>query len=190
MLDATNVKTLKGSKKSVAERENPRFADIKYHSERPSGNAQANLAAPDTLAPLVRTPHDTRPTPTAGKLIVRGLLAVYWLLLLVGTHLPWAPGPGIALLSDKVLHFAGFVGLALLLAWMFSFRSVLTKTHAVIVVVICGLYGAMDELTQPLSGRTCDVNDWLADLAGAAAGVAMFWLVSTIRHGNRVTHRR
>ncbi len=49
---------------------------------------------------------------------------------------------------------------------------------------------AMDELTQPLSGRTCDVNDWFADLAGAAAGVAVFWLVSTIRHGNRVTHRR
>ena len=183
----------------MVDRENPRFADIKYHSEperpepeRPSGNAQADLSAPGTLAPLVRTPHDPRPTPTAtaGKLIVRGLLAVYWLLLLVGTHLSWESEPSIALLSDKVLHFAGFAGLALLLAWMLSFRSELTKTRAVIVVVICGLYGAIDELTQPLSGRSCEFNDWLADLAGAAAGVAMFCLVSAIRHGNRAMPRR
>ena len=178
----------------MVERENPGFADIKYHSERPerpSGDAQADLSAPGTLAPLVRTPHDTRPMPTAtaGKLIARGLLAVYWLLLLVGTHLPWDSGPNISLLPDKVLHFTGFAGLALLLAWMLSFRSVLTKTRAMIVIVICGSYGAIDELTQPLSGRTCEVNDWLADLAGAAAGVAIFCLVSTIRRGNRAMPR-
>ena len=130
------------------------------------------------------------PTSTAGKLIARGLLAIYWLLLLVGTHLPWNSGPRFAQLSDKVLHFAGFAGLAWLLAWMLSFRSELTKTRSVIVVFICGLYGAIDELTQPLSGRTCEFNDWLADLAGAAAGVTMFWLISTIWRGNRAMPHR
>jgi VanZ family protein len=188
----TNVKTLKGSKKSVVERENLRFTDIKYHSEHPSSNAQADLSAPGTLAPLVRTLHDTRPMPTttAGKLFACGLLANYWMLLLVGTHLPRESGPSFSLLSDKVLHFAGFAGLALLLAWLLSYWSVLTKTRAVIVILICGSYGAIDELTQPLSGRTCEMNDWLADLAGATTGVVIFWLVSTIWHGNRAMSRR
>jgi VanZ family protein len=35
------------------------------------------------------------------------------------------------------------------------------------------VYGLIDEITQPLTGRSCDIYDWLADLAGAGMAVGL-----------------
>ena len=95
----------------------------------------------------------------------RVLLVAYWAAMLIGTHLP--PGPDIAGgVNDKVLHFAGYCGLAVLLVvcggplgspW---WRAVL----------VASLYGLADELTQPWFDRDADVLDWLADVAGSVVG--------------------
>jgi len=41
------------------------------------------------------------------------------------------------------------------------------------VLPILFVYGAIDERTQPLVNRTCDIRDWYMDSAGAVAGVAI-----------------
>ena len=39
------------------------------------------------------------------------------------------------------------------------------------------LSAAIDEWTQPLVGRVCDLNDWFADTIGAAIAVCVFLIV-------------
>jgi VanZ family protein len=102
------------------------------------------------------------------------LAAAYWALLFVLTHLPihfnqptkW---------FDKVEHTAAYCGLALLLcaAWA-VFRPPGWAMAAVVVAIAAG-YGALDEASQLLvPGRSADVRDWIADVAGAIAGVGVF----------------
>jgi VanZ family protein len=107
---------------------------------------------------------------------------VYWGLLLTGTHLPRLPQP-IVLSSglDKICHFIGYAGLAFLLsavwrAWISRGRAIPLRGY-LIVVCLAAFYGAFDELTQPLVGRTCELGDWLADVSGAVFGCALFSLV-------------
>ena len=45
------------------------------------------------------------------------------------------------------------------------------------VLPAVALYGVIDEVTQPMVGRTMDGVDWLADIAGAATGLALFFVV-------------
>ena len=110
----------------------------------------------------------------------RAVLVAYWIAAFVATHSPplfrdddgppmFEPPIG----PDKVFHFGGFAVLAFLL------MNALRRPAA--TFVICLLYGVLDELTQPPFGRTADPFDLLADLLGAAAGVALFV---------RIRHRR
>lgn len=48
-----------------------------------------------------------------------------------------------------------------------------------VTLVLVMAIGAVNELTQPLVGRSCSLLDWLIDLAGAAAAIAL-WL-ATVR---------
>jgi VanZ family protein len=50
-----------------------------------------------------------------------------------------------------------------------------------LVIGICLLYGAIDELTQPLVGRFCSFDDWLADASGAIAVVAAAMVIGAMR---------
>lgn len=93
-------------------------------------------------------------------------LAAYWAAMAVGTHLPPGP-PGPPWVSDKVLHFGGYFGLAALLAATFRRRPLWT------VVAVAAVYGAVDEITQPPFGRTADVWDWVAGVAGAVLGAVV-----------------
>jgi hypothetical protein len=43
-------------------------------------------------------------------------------------------------------------------------------------------FASIDELTQPLVGRTCDVADWLADCAGTAVSIVAAVFVHWARH--------
>lgn len=103
------------------------------------------------------------------------LLAGYWITLFVATHVPQDfPGvPGGQ--SDKVAHFAAYAVLAALFAttWQLS-AGVLTKVHLRWAWILTAAYGGIDEWTQLFVGREASFLDWLADAAGAAAGLAVF----------------
>ena len=70
---------------------------------------------------------------------------------------------------DKVAHFGAYFVLGALLSWGGTRRAL----PAVVAMLIGSAYGASDEIHQMfVPGRFPDVIDWLADTAGAIAGVA------------------
>jgi VanZ family protein len=104
------------------------------------------------------------------------LLAGYWLVLFVGTHVP-PEFPGLPPEGyDKVVHFSSFMILAGLLAvtWrcIWGRLSILSVVTAWLLIVA---YAAGDEATQPWFRRTCDIYDWRADACGAAVGLALVY---------------
>lgn len=70
--------------------------------------------------------------------------------------------------SDKMLHFAAYAGLGVLLAYGGAPAAV----GRLPLIAIGSLYGASDEVHQSfVPGRTPDPADWVADTLGAVAGV-------------------
>lgn len=106
------------------------------------------------------------------------LLILYWLALAVGTHIPRLPHVVSANLIDKVCHFVGFFGLGFLTSIAWSMRRPadrpLNWSNFALLWLLLGIYGAIDETTQPWVGRSCELADWLADLGGLAAAMACF----------------
>jgi VanZ family protein len=108
------------------------------------------------------------------------LTALYWAALLTATHLPKPPNLAMAV-SDKVEHFLAYgvlMGLLYLAFWVFRPRQWWMAWVALAVVLA---YGALDEWTQPWTGRDCDFRDWLADTGGAVLALGLLtgirWLV-------------
>jgi len=71
---------------------------------------------------------------------------------------------------DKVAHF----GLYFLLTYLGAARLVASGASVsvrsfVLWGLIYGVYGVVDELTQPWTKRTADLNDWLIDCVGIAS---------------------
>ena len=102
----------------------------------------------------------------------------YWAVLFVLTHTPPAkmpPGPA----SDKLMHFMAYLVLSFLLGTTLYLAVPGQRRRMPLLVLLAGAaYGAFDELTQPLSGRACELGDWLADLAGVATvALVLFILV-------------
>lgn len=102
-------------------------------------------------------------------------LAIYWLALIVSTHVPsdtpLVPGGQI----DEIAHLIAFAILAVLLAttWQLS-SGWLTSAHLTWAWAAIALFAAVDELTQSLFGRESSGGDWLADVAGALVGLSLF----------------
>ena len=95
---------------------------------------------------------------------------VYGTAMFVGTHMP-LDLRGLTLHNnDKLLHFAGYLGLGFLIAWGLALRTGRRPRFWLAFVAVL-LWACVDELTQPLVRRTADVYDWLADAAGCAAGM-------------------
>lgn len=70
--------------------------------------------------------------------------------------------------SDKMLHFAAYAGLGVLLAYGGAPAAMGRRP----LIAIGTLYGASDEVHQSfVPGRTPDLLDWVADTLGAIAGV-------------------
>jgi VanZ family protein len=109
------------------------------------------------------------------------LLVVYWLALFVGTHVPRGPHELLPKnVSDKLLHFTAYGGLAFLLCLNWSLRRPLGWRQFAIVLALLAGFGAFDEITQIPVGRDCDILDWTADVTGATLGVGAFLLVSSV----------
>jgi VanZ family protein len=95
----------------------------------------------------------------------------------VTTHLPPPAVPARPIINDKVLHFAGFVVLAVLTIWRIADhdRRIVAKT-ALFWLLVLVAYGIFDETTQPYFRRTFEWLDWAADIGGAATGVLITML--------------
>lgn len=94
----------------------------------------------------------------------------------VATHLPPSELPSTPWLSDKVEHIVGYFGLGFITAWRFR-QSLIPPSAIRKALVILGclcLYAAFDELTQPWFGRSAELADGLADLAGASIGISVY----------------
>jgi VanZ family protein len=103
------------------------------------------------------------------------ILAGYWLALFVATHLPNDMPILPSGRSDKLVHFAAYAILAVLLAttWQLT-AGHLTARHLVVLWIAIVLYGAIDEWTQIPVGRDCNLWDWTADAVGALTALAIF----------------
>lgn len=99
-------------------------------------------------------------------------LTLYWLLLFVGTHLPPKQVQGTHV-SDKLLHFLAYAGLAFLTALSFADLTTRSVLRWLIIGVLLALYAALDEFTQIYVGRSAEWADWVADVAGIVAGLVM-----------------
>lgn len=120
------------------------------------------------------TPDDSEAPASRGHWRL-GVLALYWATLAVATHWPSATPPPTGGWIDKVLHFLAYGGLAWLLIWAWRSRwnASLGQLALGIALLLAG-YGAADEITQLLVNRSCELYDWLADLAGIAVGLSVY----------------
>jgi len=78
--------------------------------------------------------------------------------------------------SDKVPHVVAYG----LLAWcwlkVFGRGGGGSARRMLCVILVPIAIGTVVELTQPLVGRTCDLMDWVANVAGVGIASA-FWVV-------------
>jgi len=103
-------------------------------------------------------------------------IGLYWLMLCVLTHLPVSPRKPWHM-GDSTAHFLAFIGLSALLYLHLWVTRPGFRWNATVVLALAMLYALVDERTQPLVGRTCDIMDWMADVAGAAAGVTAMGVI-------------
>jgi VanZ family protein len=116
------------------------------------------------------------------------VLALYWLALFTGTHIPNVPQI-LSGYSDKYKHFVAFLGLGLLLCYVSDGENFWRRFGC--VLAIGATYGAIDELTQSfVPGRETDILDWGADTLGTATGICFYiglrFLVKKYRNSIRL----
>lgn len=106
------------------------------------------------------------------------LLAVYWILIFTGTHLPGSPIKSFDI-SDKLMHFTAFAGLSFLLAWSLP-RQVAGRVSGLVLTALVALtYAVIDEWTQGfVVNRSPSLGDFVADSVGIAVGLIVY---STLR---------
>jgi VanZ family protein len=114
------------------------------------------------------------PSPRATRVLRRTLWTLtltYAAFHFVMTHLPAKGLRGIGV-NDKALHFASYGFMASCL-YLSLWASVVRPLKAAGIVLLAAVtYGALDELLQPLVGRSQEWGDWIADVAGATVAVA------------------
>ena len=116
------------------------------------------------------------------KAVMRWLPAIAWMAVIFWLSSEAAPLPGGIEIPDKVAHFGVYAILGALLWWAARPRPL---AAAALAIVVASLYGASDELHQRfVPGRTCDLRDWMADFAGAAAAVILITLIFSRRSRN------
>lgn len=105
----------------------------------------------------------------------------YWGALFVATHVPLPPLPAAGMGSDKVAHIAAFAGLGFLAALWAALSGTLTLGRVLLLLAALAAYGAVDEWLQQFVNRVTDFDDWIADIFGAAIGVAIVWILLKVR---------
>jgi VanZ family protein len=104
----------------------------------------------------------------------RGVLIAYWMVLFAATHVP-QDFPAVPTDHwDKVVHFFAYATLGGLLGITRRLHGETASLRRLLLLwAVIAIYGAFDEWSQPAVGRDADLIDWLADAAGAAAGLVI-----------------
>ena len=76
--------------------------------------------------------------------------------------------------SDKVVHLIAFAALTLPLARTGRFGLIP-------IFIATSAYGGIIEVLQPFFGRSSDMQDWIADIAGVALGMMLGLLYRWLR---------
>jgi VanZ family protein len=106
------------------------------------------------------------------------ILVFYWPLIFIGTHLPRPPEIQIYG-NDKTLHFSAYFLLAMVF-WFARYGSVRPSVKGrgfYLTIIIMAIYGAVDEITQPLVHRTTDLKDWIGDMGGVLTALGAIYLL-------------
>jgi VanZ family protein len=107
---------------------------------------------------------------------------IFWISSLSRAPLPEG-------LSDKTGHGLGYLGLAVVVLRALTGQSSarVGVKHACVALLIAVGYGVSDEFHQSfVPGRSSDVHDVVADAAGAATGLAVWWAWGIIRRRSDV----
>jgi VanZ family protein len=99
-------------------------------------------------------------------------LVLWWVAMFTATHIPGPNLPSTGV-SDKTEHYLAYGILGFLLCSVLLNRNICWHRSAVYTIVICTIYGAIDETTQPYFNRAMDFYDWVADVVGAISGVVI-----------------
>jgi VanZ family protein len=104
------------------------------------------------------------------------LLLIYWPGVFILAHIPIPQLVYKAQVSDKSLHFLAYLVLVFLLWFAISPNKKVNWRKAAVwwVLFVAVWYGVVDEWLQSYVGRTCDIMDFFADLAGTLAGLILF----------------
>ena len=105
--------------------------------------------------------------------LLAGACAGTWSAAFWTSHIPVGRLPS-KMPPDAVLHFSGFLVLAGAFAATLDAYGARRQRRWLIVFLTMSVYAALDEMTQPIVNRSCDVRDWLADVAGALAAVLLY----------------
>lgn len=124
------------------------------------------------------------------KLIIISL-AFYWPTLFILAHIPIPQLVRKADVSDKGLHFLAYVILSFLLWSAINPYKKVNWHKATVwwVLLVIVWYGVIDEVLQSfVTGRSCDIRDFFADLAGTLTSLIMlsvftFWPCSLLVTG-------
>jgi VanZ family protein len=116
------------------------------------------------------------PTPfsSAWARWYRRALPAYWISLFCLTHFPKLEIGLPIRAPDKLAHIGAF-GLLAFLFWRFveTLRHPLSSRFVFIAAAWLIVFAGFDEYTQQFFGRSTDLVDWLCDVAGIAAVLAV-----------------
>ncbi len=103
------------------------------------------------------------------------ILIVYLTALFISTHIPVPDWARQMEMSDKIMHFAGYMVLSLLfwLSISYEAKALWTRFRPWLLSVILILYGIVDEISQPFMNRSTDIGDFAANLVGIASGMLL-----------------
>jgi hypothetical protein len=104
------------------------------------------------------------------------LLAIYWAILTLLEHIPLPQLVNQAGVSDKWLHFLAYMNLVFFVWFSFFPDAKADWRKPAVWLILLGviIYGGLDELTQPYTGRTCDIMDFVSDAEGILGGLIIF----------------
>jgi VanZ family protein len=105
------------------------------------------------------------------------LLVFYWPALFILAHIPVPQLVREAGVSDKSLHFFAYLILVFLLWFAVGGNKKVSwrRGSVWLVLFIIIIYGIVDEWLQGyVPGRSCDVRDFFADVAGTLTGLILF----------------
>ena len=109
------------------------------------------------------------------------IVALYWLALVISTHLPGQHVPSQLDPVDKFLHFTAYAGLAFLILMATRCQLGMNRKWGIGLFCLLIVHGMIDEWTQGfVPGRFPSAFDAAADGIGAAIGITVFAIVQPI----------